>query len=174
MVFLMQGKRLLRTSSSTIYKFETGVDNMIFIIPKIYNGINIESLKCAITVEHYSEEKEKNVFEYAFRNYDEIPYKENYLSITIPITTTLTKSEGYVNVWLMFLKENEEDSTHADCVFKTSSSNFYVNDNGSYSSTSEISFDEVWTHTNMDSLNDTIEQLQKQVESVVTWEKDEV
>lgn len=162
MTILMDDKTLKITKYETVYKFETGIDNIEFLIPQLYKDKNIAEMSCIALVLLDNEKERKGL--YKFVDYEEELYK-NRLKAVIPITSTITKNVGIVSVWLMFVKKNPEDTKYADSVLETDNVIFYVYDNGSEASSSEEKFDEIWDHTSIDELESDINNLSEKLDN---------
>lgn len=161
MIILMNDfKDLLITKKKPIYKYETSVDNIKILIPQIYNEINMRDLQCV--VQCLLPNNKEGLYKYC--NYNIELYKER-LCVEVPITTSLSKEEGCILLWLLFIKRNEENESLADYVLKTNNCIIVVNDSKSPDSLTESSFDEVWQHTTESTLIETVNVLSEQVHS---------
>lgn len=168
MVFLLRDKNLIRTVNHPVFRFETGVDDIKILIPKtekLVNSIPVVEISMPI-----NDKGEKGFF-YTKWKYDEESYKEDYLSLTIPIKSQLTQFAGIIEIWVMCvdiqLETDEEgnDKNYAKLVMKSFPSSFEVLDSGSSDSATERDFEELWYHTTIDALQDVIDK-------IITYEYD--
>lgn len=162
MLFLMnETKQLIRTGfKRPVYKFETGVEDIKFLIPQEFNGIDISETICIVQC---LLPEAKGLYKVC--EYDEELYKDR-LTVTVPVTTTITKSVGDnesadVKLFLMFIQAQEEDPSIAKTVLKTSHGRFEILNNGSLDSASESDFDEIWEHSSIDDLKNKVDELDK-------------
>ena len=171
MLFLMNGKELRRTGKKNpIYKYETGVDNIKILIPEKYNDISMNELNCVLQIETpeltvLDNGTVKPVGYYKYCPYDEESMYDGYLNVSVPITTSITKTQGAFTMWLLFILNDEENPEIAKYVLKTDSTNFEVLDNNSLDSVNELIFDEIWEHTTVDVLNHNVQTLSEAVEN---------
>lgn len=171
MLFLMNGKELRRTGKKNpIYKYETGVDNIKILIPEKYNDISMNELNCVLQIETpemtvLDNGAVKPVGYYKYCPYDEESMYDGYLNVSVPITTSITKTDGVFTMWLLFILNDEENPEIAKYVLKTDSTNFEVLDNNSLDSVNELIFDEIWEHTTVDVLNHNVQTLSEAVEN---------
>lgn len=158
MIFLMQDKNLIMTKRNFIYKFETGVDEIKFLIPQTYNNVDISETSCIVQCVLPNKKGLYKVCQYE----DEL-YKDK-LTISVPVTTTITRSVGdepfaNIDLFLMFVKPNPDNPRYALNVLKTAKGTFQVINNGSIDSESEETFDEIWEHSSMDDINNKLDEL---------------
>ena len=171
MLFLMNGKELRRTGKKNpIYKYETGVDNIKILIPETYKNINMNELNCVLQIETpeiavLEDGSKKPVGYYKYCPYEEEGMYTGYLNVSVPITTSITKTDGIFTMWLLFILNDEEDPSIAKYVLKTNSATFEVTDNKSLDSVNELAFDEIWEHTSVDVLNYNVKLLVDEVDS---------
>lgn len=147
-------KRLIITQNDSIYKFETG-NNIKILFPTYIDDTDISQLEC---IPILSLPDGKTVL-YKIYNFNKELYK-NHLKITIPITTTLTKNAGVINLWVVLRKKNELDDTKADIIIQSSSTSFNILDNGAICNLTETNFDEIWNHTSLDSINEKLNKIE--------------
>lgn len=159
-ILMDENKHLLITKRDMIYKYETGVNTINILIPEFYQKIPMSDFLPIILVK-LGTDSEKGLYKYM--DYSDELYKDRFYQLQIPITTTLTKQDWNIEMWLLFIKKNEEDFNLADKVLETSSVNFEVVDNGSQASSSEESFDEIWVHGDETHLEKEIKELQTEL-----------
>lgn len=168
MTILLDDEKCLKiTKHSTIYKFETGIDNIKILLPQKYKDILLSELTCVVLVK----KSNKGLFKYM--KYKQELYKDR-LCVELPITSTLTKEVGDISLWIMLIKRNEENPTLAKNVLQTNSVIFSITDNGSESSSSEEKFDEVWEHVNSDEIYDKINNLSDKVKNISDTKADKL
>lgn len=125
MDFLLVNKQLLRTSKvAYVYKHEDNVNQIHLIIPETNNGHDLSTLKPYIEISvPNGVGSDINCFHV---EYDEEPYKENYLSLTVPIEGWITKHEGTVGIRVLFHSIISEDKE--ELILKSTLSTFEIVD----------------------------------------------
>ena len=137
MIFILRDKNLVRTVNHPVFRFETGADELVFIIPEKYRNTDLSECIPVVEVNLPCDEEGNTEFFYTNWKYDETPYKEGFLSLTIPINSQLTQFAGTVDVWLMFVKVGKpEDETPSD------DNNNSSTDTGSGENTGDVIIDE--------------------------------
>ena len=122
--FLLVNKTLIRTSKVYyVLEQEDNVNSLHLIMPPFVFGQDLSLLQpyLEISVPNGAGQDMCNMKV----EYDIEPYKEGYLSITVPVLGWMTKREGTVSIRVLFC---EGSTSKEDVVFKSTTSTFQVLD----------------------------------------------
>lgn len=96
-IIMQPDKRLTKTVITTLYQNENLVDKFKFIIPLVYEGLNISTFNTAVMYTLPSGEERVEKLHLANE-----PYKDNWVCGYLPIESKMTKVAGDITVRLIF------------------------------------------------------------------------
>ena len=122
--FLLVEKTLIRTSKVYyVLKQEDNVNSLHLIMPPFVFGRDLSLLTPYLEISAPNGEGQDMC--HTKVSYDVEPYKEGYLSITVPVLGWMTKNEGTVSIRVIFC---EDSLSEDEIVFKSTTSTFEVLD----------------------------------------------
>lgn len=120
-ILMKSDKSLVCTHRETIYQREKLVNKLKFIVPEKIDETDMNELN--IVLLKYTDQG--NVAHSELLVADETPYKEGYISYTLPIDTNITKFAGNIVMSLSFLRASEGSDN--DEVMHSGETTFTVN-----------------------------------------------
>ena len=122
--FLLVDKTLIRTSKVYyVLEQEDNVNSLHLIMPPFVFGRDLSLLKPYVEISVPNGAGQDMCSMQA--SYDIEPYKEGYLSITVPVLGWMTKREGTVSIRVLFYDDSISED---EIVFKSTTSTFEVLD----------------------------------------------
>lgn len=131
-ILMNKDKELITTIPSPVYQGEYNSTKLKFIIPKIYINL-IPTLQIILP---------NNTGKIRICTFDEGLYKDNWLTITIPVVAALTKYAGNSQLWISFLSQDGQETT-----VKTSFGELKIIEHKGYSDIVDNEFEDINTIT---------------------------
>lgn len=101
-IMMNSDKRLTKTVVTTLYQNENLVDKLKFIIPHIYETLDISTFNAALEYTTPTGEEKSEKLQLSNE-----AYKENWLCGYLPIDSKLTKVAGDIILRLIFTDDNQ-------------------------------------------------------------------
>lgn len=110
-ILMKENKSLVATSRTVLRQYESLVDKIQFIIPKMYGDLDFSTGDYQIVLKYVDQ---ANIPQTVFLEKGEELYKENYINCILPVGIELTKFAGDITMYISVMDVNIEDETKAE------------------------------------------------------------
>lgn len=110
-ILMKENKSLVATSRTVLRQYESLVDKIQFIIPKMYGDLDFSTGDYQIVLKYVDQ---ANIPNTVFLEKGEELYKENYINCILPVGIELTKFAGDITMYISVMDVNIEDETKAE------------------------------------------------------------
>lgn len=110
-ILMKEDKSLVATSRTILRQYESLVDKIQFIIPKMYGNLDFFAGDYQIVLKYVDQ---ANIPHTVFLEKGEELYKENYINCILPVGIELTKFAGDITMYISVMDVNIEDETKAE------------------------------------------------------------
>ena len=110
-ILMKEDKSLVATSRTILRQYESLVDKIQFIIPKMYGDLDFSTGDYQIILKYVDQ---ANIPHTVFLEKGEELYKENYINCILPVGIELTKFAGDITMYISVIDVNIEDETKAE------------------------------------------------------------
>lgn len=110
-ILMKEDKSLVATSRTILRQYESLVDKIQFIIPKMYGDLDFSTGDYQIILKYVDQ---ANIPHTVFLEKGEELYKENYINCILPVGIELTKFAGDITMYISVMDVNIEDETKAE------------------------------------------------------------
>ena len=110
-ILMKEDKSLVATSRTILRQYESLVDKIQFIIPKMYGDLDFSTGDYQIILKYVDQ---ANIPHTVFLEKVEELYKENYINCILPVGIELTKFAGDITMYISVMDVNIEDETKAE------------------------------------------------------------
>ena len=110
-ILMKENKSLVATSRTILRQYESLVDKIQFIIPKMYGDLDFSTGDYQIVLKYVDQ---ANIPHTVFLEKGEELYKENYINCILPVGIELTKFAGDITMYISVMDVNIEDETKAE------------------------------------------------------------
>lgn len=110
-ILMKEDKSLVATSRTILRQYESLVDKIQFIIPKMYGDLDFSTGDYQIVLKYVDQ---ANIPHTVFLEKGEELYKENYINCILPVGIELTKFAGDITMYISVMDVNIEDETKAE------------------------------------------------------------
>ena len=110
-ILMKEDKSLVATSRTILRQYESLVDKIQFIMPKMYGDLDFFTGDYQIVLKYVDQ---ANIPHTVFLEKGEELYKENYINCILPVGIELTKFAGDITMYISVMDVNIEDETKAE------------------------------------------------------------
>lgn len=110
-ILMKENKSLVATSRTVLRQYESLVDKIQFIIPKMYGDLDFSTGDYQIVLKYVDQ---ANIPNTVFLEKGEELYKENYINCILPVGIELTKFAGDITMYISVMDVNIENETKAE------------------------------------------------------------
>ena len=110
-ILMKENKSLVATSRTVLRQYESLVDKIQFIIPKMYGDLDFSTGDYRIVLKYVDQ---ANIPQTVFLEKEDELYKENYINCILPVGIEFTKFAGDITMYISVMDVNIEDETKAE------------------------------------------------------------
>ena len=110
-ILMKENKSLVATSRTVLRQYESLVDKIQFIIPKMYGDLDFSTGDYQIVLKYVDQ---ANIPQTVFLEKEDELYKEKYINCILPVGIELTKFAGDITMYISVMDVNIEDETKAE------------------------------------------------------------